>query len=139
MHAHLNSASGRVRRCPRALMAEERRHKPEDKYLDRKLAELAELESILAQRELELHALRGGLLAFEQKYESVVGAKFAELDELRVRIAELSPTAPKSYDATAQENAARSVAKGQAPADGASRGKRRARRKDSNTKPPAPS
>jgi hypothetical protein len=119
-------------------MAEEPRHKPEEKYLHKKLAELAEVEALLAQREAELHALRGGLLAFEQKYESVVGAKFAELDEIRVRIAELGPDAPTTTEPS-KESAARGVAQGQAPGDGPSRGKRRSRRKDANARPaPAP-
>jgi hypothetical protein len=87
---------------------------------------------------LELHTLRGGLLAFEQKYESVVGAKFAELDDIRVRIAELNPELSAPADSRARENAARGVAKTQASDDGASRGKRRARRKDPNVKPAAP-
>jgi hypothetical protein len=125
-------------------MPEEPRHKPEEKYLRRKLDELTEIESILAQREAELSALRGGLLAFEQKYESVVGAKFAELDEIRVRIAELSTGLSPPVDSSAREDAPHGgVAKTQATGGGgsASRGKRRARRKDTNarsaTPPPA--
>src|SRR5437773_10920957 len=66
---------------------------PEERYLQKKLAELADLESILAERELELHTLRGGLLAFEKQYQAAVGAKYAELDELKARLAELIPAA----------------------------------------------
>ena len=48
------------------------------------------LEAILAERELELHTLRGGLISFEAQYDSIVSRKYEELDELRVRIAETS-------------------------------------------------
>lgn len=64
---------------------------PEQKYLQKKLGELEVLETRLAERELELHTLRGGLLAFEKQYETVVGPKFAELDELRFQISQRTP------------------------------------------------
>src|SRR5438874_12318254 len=72
-------------------MGVSRRPSPEERYLEKKRAELAELEAQLAERELELHTMRGGLIAFEAQYEAVVSAKYALLDELRVRIAELTP------------------------------------------------
>src|SRR4026208_1245620 len=71
------------------------RLRPEERYLQRKLAELAEVESLLAQRELELHTLRGSLLTFEKQYEVAVGEKYAQLDELRMRIADLNPRAAR--------------------------------------------
>src|SRR5438874_10954361 len=72
-------------------MGVSRRPSPEERYLEKKRAELAELEAQLAERELELHTMRGGLIAFEAQYEAVVSAKYALLDEIRVRIAELAP------------------------------------------------
>jgi hypothetical protein len=119
-------------------MSSDRRPRPEDKYLQKKLAELAEIESILAQRELELHTLRGGLLTFEKQYESAVGAKFAELDELRVRIAELTPsqtTPPPNADSSA----ARGVANSQSTDAQPSRVKARSRRKNATAKAATPS
>src|SRR3954470_14955322 len=71
-----------------------RRPSPEERYLQKKREELAGLEAQLAERELELHTLRGGLISFEAQYDKVVSAKYAQLDELRLRIAELSPTEP---------------------------------------------
>src|SRR5690242_16830007 len=73
-----------------------RRLTPEERYLARKRAELAELESLLTERELELHTLRGGLMAFEQQYEQQVGSRYAILYELRARIAELAPPPAES-------------------------------------------
>src|SRR5438046_618873 len=75
-------------------MPPDRRPTPEEKYLQKKRAELAELESLLAERELELHTMRGGLLAFEKQYQAAVGVKYEELDELRARVAELTPVPP---------------------------------------------
>src|SRR6476619_3448252 len=66
-----------------------RRKSPEELYLEKKLAELSVIESRLAERELELHTLRGGILLFEKKYQAAVGEKYAQLDELRARIAEI--------------------------------------------------
>src|SRR5262245_9387088 len=80
---------------------------PEERYLDKKRASLAELESLLAERELELHTLRGGVSAFEAQYEAVIGVKFTELDELRVQIAERSPPKPEPTEAPAPPAAPR--------------------------------
>ena len=41
-----------------------RRLSPEERYLQKKRAELATLEAQLAERELEVHTLRGGLISF---------------------------------------------------------------------------
>ncbi|MBI3920917.1 MAG: molecular chaperone DnaJ [Armatimonadetes bacterium] len=61
---------------------------PEERELERKKAELSALEERLAQRELELATLQGELHAFEQRYVSIVGVKYAELDEIEAQIAE---------------------------------------------------
>jgi DnaJ-domain-containing protein 1 len=62
--------------------------KPEEEELERKHAELSELESKLADRELFLTNLRSELSAFERKYVRVVGQRYAELDDIEARIAE---------------------------------------------------
>jgi hypothetical protein len=62
---------------------------PEEDELDRKRAELARLETELAERELQLASLRAELLAFERRYLRVVGAGYAELDEVEAQIAAL--------------------------------------------------
>jgi hypothetical protein len=108
------------------------RPRPEERYLQRKLAELAEVESLLAQRELELHTLRGSLLTFEKQYEVAVGEKYAQLDELRMQIAELSPP-----PAGATKSEGDASAKGQAASGPAPSAKSRARRRDKGAKPAA--
>ena len=50
--------------------------------------ELNEIEDTLAQKELELATLQGELHAFEIRYLRVVGVYFAELDDIRAKIAE---------------------------------------------------
>lgn len=62
--------------------------KPEEEELKKKQAELSELESKLADRELFLTNLRSELSAFERKYVRVVGQRYAELDDIEARIAE---------------------------------------------------
>ena len=61
---------------------------PEQKELRKKLRELAELESQLAQKELELATKRAEIAAFERMYLQVVGVWYADLDEVKWRIAE---------------------------------------------------
>jgi hypothetical protein len=92
-------------------MQRPRRESPEEKYLQKKREELAALESQLADRELELHTLRGGLLSFEKQYETLVSAKYAQLDEINVQIAERLP--PPSQVA---EEKSRSDGKAKSPA-----------------------
>jgi hypothetical protein len=53
-----------------------------------KRLELNDIEDILAQKELELATLEGALHAFELKYLRIVGVYFAELDDIRAKIAE---------------------------------------------------
>jgi hypothetical protein len=62
--------------------------KPEDKELARKLAEQTALETELTERELRTASLRAELGAFERRYLHFVGARYAELDELKAQIAE---------------------------------------------------
>ncbi|MFN0088566.1 MAG: hypothetical protein ACKVX9_24470, partial [Blastocatellia bacterium] len=61
---------------------------PEERELQKKRNELTEIESELAQRELDLATLQAEINAFERQYLSVVGARYAELDEVRAHIAE---------------------------------------------------
>jgi len=61
---------------------------PEELELHTKRAQLAQLEDILAQKELELLTLQGELKDFEALYLRIVGSKYAELDELEALRAE---------------------------------------------------
>jgi uncharacterized membrane-anchored protein YhcB (DUF1043 family) len=62
--------------------------KPEERELARKLKEQERLEAELAECELRLATLRGELKSLEARYLNLVGAPYAELDELRAQIAE---------------------------------------------------
>lgn len=66
------------------------RLKPEEEELDRKRAELAQLEARLAERELELTTFRVQLAGLERRYVNTVGRRYAELDQLKAEIAEFS-------------------------------------------------
>ena len=77
------------------------RPSPEEIYLDKKRGELAALESQLTEKELELHTMRGGLLAFERQYDEVVKSRYDQLDELKIKIAELAPARPQEEPAAA--------------------------------------
>jgi peptidoglycan hydrolase CwlO-like protein len=85
---------------------------PEEKELKRKQAELARLESELAQRELDLATLYAELHAFEQKYLRMVGARYAELDEIEAQIAE-ALAKKKRGDSKAQKEATQARARAQ--------------------------
>jgi hypothetical protein len=65
-----------------------RRLTPEERELEKKHAELATLEGELAERELEFATLQNELRAFEALYLRIVGALYAELDDLEAQIAE---------------------------------------------------
>jgi hypothetical protein len=62
--------------------------RPEERELETKRAELSALETVLAEREVELASLRAQLGSFEHKYLAEVGLRYAELDELRAQVAE---------------------------------------------------
>src|SRR5215218_6919915 len=83
---------------------------PEERYLEKKLAELAALEPVLAEKELELHTLRGGMMQFEKRYQETVAAKYAQLDDLRAKIAEIL-VAKRLSDETAKQHAEEQRAK----------------------------
>lgn len=65
-----------------------RRLSPEEEELEKKQAELAALETELAQRELDLTNLHAELHTFEQKYQQIIGTRFAELDHIEAQISE---------------------------------------------------
>src|SRR5579875_3083911 len=62
--------------------------KPEERELARKRNEQERLEAELAECELRLETLRGELRALESRYLNLVGAGYAELDEVRAQLAE---------------------------------------------------
>ena len=61
---------------------------PEQQELEKKKAELASLETLLAERELLLSTLRAELHSFENRYTRTVGVKYAELDSIEAEINE---------------------------------------------------
>ncbi len=79
--------------------------KPEEEELGKKKAELSQLESYLADRELYLTASRSELSIFERNYIRTVGKRYAELDEIEARIEEqhvrLRPTSAEARRAAA--------------------------------------
>ncbi|MBI3050537.1 MAG: response regulator [Acidobacteria bacterium] len=60
---------------------------PEEHELETKQAELARLQTALAQKELDLTTLRAELRAFEARYWHALGARFIERDALKAQIA----------------------------------------------------
>ena len=65
---------------------------------------LAEFEEEVPEKELELETLKAEIRAFGIKYLRILGAKYAELDRLKARIAELNAKA-NPQDQQAQEEA----------------------------------
>jgi DnaJ domain. len=86
-----------------------RNQTPEEQELDKKLSELAKLETKLVQRELDLTTLQSELHPFEASYLRVVGVRLAELDEIKAQIAEaearLKPKEKKIQEQAAQARA----------------------------------
>lgn len=78
---------------------------PEARELEKKRAELATLETRLAERELDLATLQAELRSFERTYVRIVGTRLAELDEIQAQIAEAEARS-KPKDRKAQERAA---------------------------------
>lgn len=81
-----------------------KRQTPEEIELNKKRAELFTLESILAQRELDLATLQAELREFEGEYLRRVGVLYGELDEIEAKIAE-TQAAQAPEDAAAQRRA----------------------------------
>ena len=118
-------------------MSANRRQTPEEYELERKRAELSALEAQLVERELELETLRGGLLSFEKKYQAATLERYAQLDELYAKIAEVKASRMPESDA-AQKAAAAQRAKAEKTAAAARRYEPKRRPKDPTTKKPAP-
>ncbi|NWG02157.1 MAG: molecular chaperone DnaJ [Syntrophaceae bacterium] len=92
-------------------MAKEPRKTPEEEELNKKLVELNELRSELAQRELDLATLRGESRAFEARYLTIVGIRCAVLDEIEAQIAELQARlTPKNKSSEERATQARAKA-----------------------------
>lgn len=85
---------------------------PEEEELQRKRRELENLQSELAESELELATLRSELIAFERRYLEVVGSRYAELDALEAQIAE-SVARSRPTDASARQKAESARARAQ--------------------------
>ncbi len=76
-----------------------KRDTPEERELAQKQEELSSLQTLLAQRELDLTTLQVELHAFERRYFRVVGIRYAELDEVEAQIADLlSRSSPHNQD-----------------------------------------
>lgn len=101
---------------------------PEEVYLEKKRAELAVLETQLAERELELHTLRGGMIAFEKQFDALTGERYAQLDELHAQIAEKQPPRARA-EGGAEAGAKGADAKSQAAGGGGAGRSRRPFRK----------
>ena len=100
-----------------------KRPTPEDTELAKKRAELAPLEAILAERELELVTLQAELRDFESQYMRVVGVRYTELDEIEAQIAEaIARVDPNDENARAQAEKARRQAAESAAATQAAEG-----------------
>jgi hypothetical protein len=89
---------------------------PEEEELERKRLELEQLQSDLAESELELATLRSELIAFERRYMEVVGSRYAELDRLEAQIAE-STARRHPTDPSARQNAESARARAQESAE----------------------
>lgn len=80
---------------------------PEEQELETKLDELTQIEADLGQYELELRTLQIELNLFERRYLSIVGIRYAELDDLEAQIAKaIADSQPNN--SVAQEYAAES-------------------------------
>jgi hypothetical protein len=87
------------------------RQNPEEQELETKLDELTEIEADLGQYELELRTLQIELNLLERRYLSIVGIRYAELDDLGAQIAKAiansqpNNSVAQEYAAEAQERA----------------------------------
>jgi len=92
---------------------------PEEEELEKKRAQLAGLESQLAERELELATVRAELGAFERRYLRIVGLRYAQLDKLEAEIADyFARQRPKDGEAQERAQHARAQARESAEATG---------------------
>lgn len=91
---------------------------PEERELNKKRDELAALEAVLAEKELELITLGIQLRNFEGRYVRIVGACYAELDEIEARIAELYARR-RSDQVGAEEDAVRARTRARESAEAA--------------------
>ena len=88
---------------------------PEERELERKRNELATPKADLVEQELRLSTLRAELAAFKTEYLRVVGVRYAELDDLKARIAETrAAKAPTNDAAQAAATEARATAESSA-------------------------
>jgi hypothetical protein len=87
------------------------RPKPEEEELALKKRELQDLESRLIESELQLASLNGEIATFERLYLKIAGVRYAELDEIEARIAELlASIAPTDLEAEGKAQEARARA-----------------------------
>jgi len=98
------------------------RQTPEEEELARKRAELDALEAELAERELDLATLLSELHRFDLHYLHVVGARYAELDELQAQIAE-ARARQTSDDPRARQQATDARARAEESAETAAKGR----------------
>ena len=88
---------------------------PEEHELELKRQELGALEADLVEQELHLSTLQAELAAFKAEYLRVVGVRYAELDDLRARIAEVrAAQAPTDESVQAMASQARAAAESSA-------------------------
>jgi CII-binding regulator of phage lambda lysogenization HflD len=89
---------------------------PEEEELEKKRVLLRQLESQLADREVELATLQAELAAFERRYLRIVGLRYAQLDKLEAQIAAFFAR-QNPDDHQAQERATHANARAQVSSD----------------------
>jgi DnaJ-domain-containing protein 1 len=77
---------------------------PEDEELQRKSAELANLETELVQGELDLATIHAQLQNFEREYQQIIGTRYTELDRIEEQIAEYIAYIESSKNFTPSED-----------------------------------
>ncbi len=98
-------------------MESPRRKSPEERELEKKRTELAQLEPMLAEKELELATLRASMADFERNYLNKVGVRYAELDDLEAKMYEAAAKlVPDDLDARLKAEAAAEQARASAEA-----------------------
>ena len=84
---------------------------PEENELLAKKAELEQISVLLAEKELDLEALKLSVARFQHRYYAELGKRYVELDELRAQIAECRARRdPKDTRLNHQAKAAREEA-----------------------------